>query len=131
MLSLAQYFSTLAPDIYNAKDENDQYAKRAQVEAFYPIAQEQVTATVWGKFTNKAVVLLSLHLYALNVADDSTAMKGPLVSASTGEFSSKSWASPTGGQAMTEDYQATKWGQQYVSLRRSAYGENIMPAAGR
>lgn len=128
MLSLTTYFSTLAPEIYGTEET---HPERAKVEAFYPIAQEQVKASTWGNYTNKAVVLLSLHLYARNVLDSSNSNTGPLIAASTGEFSSKTWANPTGGQAMNEDYATTKWGLQYVALRRVAYGGQFMPAAGR
>lgn len=122
MLAPDQYFAALAPAVYADID------KRVAVQAMYPLVQEQVSAGVWGVWTNKAVTLWSLHLWAFDVDNDSNEAKGALIAAETGESSKKRWEGTTGGLPIREDFELTKWGRQYLSLRRIAYGPNLFRA---
>ncbi len=123
MLLPDQYFAALAPAIWADA------GKRAAVQAIYPIVQEQVSVAVWGKFTNKALFLWSIHLWALDVANSVNDAQGPLVMSKSGPDQEAQWASTTGGQALREDFPLTKWGLQYIALRRVAYGSRMFPSA--
>ncbi len=119
-----QYFAALAPAIYADT------GKRAAVQAMYPIVQEQVTVAVWRKFTNKAVFLWSIHLWALDVQNAGSTVKGPLIMSRSGPEQEERYAGTIGSAPLREDFTLTKWGLQYIALRRTAYGGNMFASAG-
>lgn len=128
MLSLEAYLKAIAPSVYASEQQ------RGAVEAFYPLAQEIHNKAQWGEFTNRAVVLWSLHNWAYNVKQTDVSARGPTTSSQSGDMAKESWADPLGGQGMKLDYQATKYGQQYVTLKAQAMGAyafGVMGPGGR
>ncbi len=100
------YLRYLAPTVWASA------TNKPAVQALYPVAQESTPQDVYGKFYGQAVVYLALHMWdsARQAEAGGAGVAGPLTSASTGEYSKKTWAAPP-MTADGDDMNSTQWGR--------------------
>lgn len=94
------------------------------VETAVALAQERISADVWGRLYGQGLARLAAHLLELrrreaSALESGASGVGPATSIRTGDLSI-SWAGPTTSGSLNDDsnwYNLTNHGREFLSLR--------------